>query len=199
MQKKILAAIGAAMLLAAVGLTGCSGEDGQTSSVASVASSEASSTVESETPSSNTSEEPQESGVTASELEAAFEEKFAANPIDEAYNQQIDNVGTNQEIMSLASTYAGLWNAEISHAYEELIQNQTCGNGLDEVKADQKKWEQEKDAKIAEIRDSISGDGSTVQMERAVKIKDFYREKAKELYSQLYACDPDYDYIYTPY
>lgn len=197
MKKSMLAAIGASLLIAALALTGC-GATGENSS--SAESAVPSSQIESSTPvisadvSSEASTLP--SGVPADD--AAFAAKFEENPLDEAYDQQMADAATTLEIYSIANTYSGLWSAEITHAYDELEKHLTDGD-LSEIRANKSNWEATRESEIEKLQDSVTGDGSSAQMERAILVMEFYRDKAKELYGYLYRADPDYTYVYAPY
>lgn len=188
MKKRILAAMLAAMALGAITLTGCSfGEN----------STESSSAVENtQVVSSETISEPEVS----SKQEATkpvgtdFEAKFAQNPIDADYDTRIAEASTTKDMLDMESTFADLWKAEVNHAYQQLILLDAEG-----AEEDQQNWNNTLNSEIQLIRDSVSGSGTFMQLEAATKIKNFYREKAKSLYEQLYALDPDYTYIYAPY
>ncbi len=198
MKQKWIALICGAMLVAAIGLTGCGESSTTESSTAPVVSTSSQTESTASESTSSAAQSSTESETSDPVLEEAFEKKFEENPIDAAYNQQSEEVTTNQEMIALESTYAGLWKSEISHAYQLLMEKQTCGNGQQEIEADQKAWNDGLEDAIAKIK-SEAGDGTNGTLESAMGVKNLYRDKAKELYSQLYQCDPDYDYIYTPY
>ncbi len=191
MKQKILAALLAAMAVAAVSLAGCGATGGEASSGgADAAASPASSAAEESAPASDAAPSGSESGA-----DADFEAKFAENPLDASYSEQADQLSTTQELVSLASTYAGLWNSEIIHAYEELLQYPD----QEEVAQDQQTWDAEKDDRLAALLSEVTGEGTAAQIEKNTIAMNFYRDKAKELYRQLYARDPDYTYSYLPY
>lgn len=200
MLKKILIATLCAAMVSAVALTGCSSGESTTSSSASESSQTESTVVSNSSDStlSSAEESGSESSATASVDTEAFEALFAQNPIDAAYETQMNEVSTNQEIISVTNTFSGLWNDEISHAYSELLKK-TQGSEKEAIEKDQSNWNATKDGQLQEIENSITGDGSTIQMERAIRVKDFYRDKAKSLYEKLYQYEPDFTYIYTPY
>ena len=189
MKKNVWIAVLAAAMVSAVSLAGCgSGEPVQPEASSAVVSSHtAPSSVESE---ASSSEAPSESG-------NDFEAVFAANALDADYEAQMETVSTTREIISVANTFAGLWNTEISNAYTQLLT--TDGIDVKAIEADQRDWYNNLSDELEKIQQSVEGDGSTTQTERAILIKDFYREKAKALYEQLYQINPDYTYAYAPY
>lgn len=198
MKRKTLAAILGVSMLAAVALTGCGAETATESGAPS-------STVSQETPradevseaSSAPSDASSESSET-SEAEGSFEAYFAENPLDEAYDQQMQMVVANTEMISAADTYAGLWDDEVTHGYDLLIQHAE-GDEKTALEAEKNNWNASKTEKATNEARKISGDGSMVRVERAMRVKDFYREKAKEVYARVYQITPDFEFIYTPY
>ncbi len=188
MKKKILAAMLAAMAVGAMALTGCSfggGEPAESSSAAEnsqVVSSEDTSSEESSTP-DNVITEP-----------AAFEDVFAKNPIDAAYDIESPEALTTLDMVNLENKYADLWKEEVNHAYQQLIQR-----GAEGAEADQQTWNNALTGELQLLKDSVTVTGSLAQVEYGIKVKNFYREKAEALYKQLYALNPDYTYIYAAY
>ena len=185
MKKKILAAMLAALAVGAMALTGCSFGGGDSTDSdpvvenSAAASSDAGST-ETAVPDIGTVDQ------------AAFDAKFAANPIDAAYAVESQESLTNLEMVSLEEKFANLWIDEINAAYSQLVAANVEG-----ILDDKKNWNDSLDSELDLIGNSVDGQGSLVRVERAMKIKNFFRDKAKALYTQLYALNPDYDYHYN--
>ncbi|MDD5953400.1 MAG: hypothetical protein PUC32_07130 [Oscillospiraceae bacterium] len=197
MQKKPLAILAVSLLAASLALSGCGDTQPAASSTAPSESVSSASNVSSTSEAASAGAEADESSSDVpAKTDEKFEAKFAENPIDASYDQQSGEVSTNAEMISLEETYAGLWKSEISHAYQQLLEQHSDTQAIEE---DQKAWNDNLSDQVQQIKDSVTGDGSAVTLERAVKLKNFYREKAKSLYSQLYAYDQEYTYIYTPY
>ncbi len=184
MKKKILAAMLAALAVGAMALTGCSmGGD----------STEPSQNVENAGVVSNDTASDKTSTPVISDADlAAFDAKFAANPIDAAYAVESQESMTNLDMVSLEEKFANLWIDEINAAYSQL----TAAN-VDGILDDKKNWNDNLDSELDQIGNSVDGQGSLVRVERAMKIKNFFRDKAKELYGKLYAINPDYNYHYN--
>ena len=195
--KKISLLIGCllASSVAAVSLAGC-GSDAPAPETSAEA---VSSTASYETPRADEgpSSSP-EADASEAVSDSGFEAYFAENPLDADYEIQMGTAYNTQEIVSVANTYAGLWRSEISHAYARLLE-EADDDSAAEIEADQESWNNHLESALDQISQSIGGDGSAIQAERAVRVKEFYREKAKELYEKLYQLDPDYTYQYMPY
>lgn len=192
MKKKVLIAMLAAVMVSAAVLAGCGSSEPVQPESSSAAVSEASQPAD---PASSEAES--STAETPSAISGDFEKKFDENPLDADFEAQMESASTTQEIFSVANTYGGLWSSEVAYAYSQLLN--APGANVSEIEADQKKWNDNLSAELARIQQSVEGDGSTVRTEQAIRIKDFYREKAKSLYAQLYQLNPDYTYDYTPY
>ena len=187
MKKKILAAMLAALAVGAMALTGCS--------FGSADPAESSSAAEnSEVVSSETSSEESSTPDNVIVEPAAFEDVFAENPIDAAYDIENAEAMTTLDMVNLEKKYADLWKEEVNHAYQQLIQL-----GAEGAEADQQAWNNAVTGELQLIKDSVTVTGSLAQVEYGIKVKNFYREKAEALYKQLYALNPDYTYIYAAY
>ena len=185
MKKKILAAMLAALAVGAMALAGCS-TGGNTTDVSSdnteVISSEADVSSEESSIPDNVIVEP-----------VVFEVKFAENPIDAAYDAESVDAVTTLAMSNLENKYAELWKAEIDHAYQQLFTH----SGMEYMADDQKKWNNTLESELQLIRDSITDTGTIASLDYAIKVKQFYRDKAESLYEQLYTVDTDYTYAYT--
>jgi uncharacterized protein YecT (DUF1311 family) len=130
----------------------------------------------------------------------AFNKKFKNNPIDERYAAEMSTLITTQDIVQLSSQFTSYWNKEITHALDELkakLEKSDAGK-WSEIQADQKKWEDGKEAAIADIsKKAQAGGGSVAQVVTSSKVMEYYRERAAALYRILYDYEPDYAYAYT--
>lgn len=195
-MKKLLIAVLAAAAVCAGVLTGCGAEpetteiDMKTPSV-STTSSEAASQKPEET------SQPEE---TASQAPAGdFEGYFAQNPLDAGLNLQLANLNSTSEMVSAVNTFAGLWRDEVSHAYE-LLMKDAEGVARGQLEDAQTAWNSNHAADAEAAANAVpAGSGSAARLEQAMAVKEFYREKAKELYQQVYDKDPNYTYVYAPY
>jgi ABC-type glycerol-3-phosphate transport system substrate-binding protein len=197
-MKKLTAFLAAAMLLSAVALTGCSQSAEEGSSTESAVSSAVESTAASEDVSSEVvSSEDASSEEESRDPESTtddFTTVFAENPIDTDYEQQMAEAVTSQDMIAVSTTYAGLWEAEVAHAYDLLLQS-----GAPDIAEEEATWESTKDDQLQALYDTIGDDGSAALVSRASVTMNFYRDKAEELYRQLYQYNPDFTYLYSPY
>lgn len=207
----------AALLLAA--LAGCGGKNtpgGESSlpssgvaGVSSVAASSAppqsnaASSTASSAVSSNAGQPPAESQngpvVSVQTDDKAFNQKFAANPIDPAYIKESANAISNVDMMNTSGKYAALWEKEVSHAWSELSKYMASDSSEKpkQYKAEQEKWQSGKDAALKKISDdALAEGGSMASLNKASKIMDFYRNRAAQLYKELYGYNKDYTYAY---
>ncbi|WP_411676399.1 lysozyme inhibitor LprI family protein [Caproicibacter sp.] len=128
-----------------------------------------------------------------------FNQKFSENPVDKAYIKESDQAVSTVDMVNVSQKYAGLWQKEIDHAWSELSQEMSSDSSGKpaELKAEQKKWEDEKDAKLKKIvSDALSGGGSMAEVNAASQEMDFYRSRAAQLYRELYDYDKNYSYAY---
>lgn len=196
MKKRYLAILAAAAIAASVSLTACGGAEGgtepsqsETEEVSSVIRADESSSAAASEASVQDDSAPTKDG---------FEKTFSENPLDAAYNKQMDTLTTNQDMISATETFAGLWNDEINHAYEQLMKV-VSDDEKKELEARREKWQDELDSRLQDIAESVTGDGSALRLERAMRVKDFYRTEAMDLYEQLYEYNKDFTYLYAPY
>lgn len=201
MKKRTLAILAAIAIAASISLTACGGAtedngkpaENDSKAVASeIRADESSSAAESEATSETSSQQDSD------QSEESFEKKFSENPLDAAYNAQMDAVTTNLDMINTTTTFAGLWNDEVNHAFDLLLKA-TDGSAKAAVEKQKEQWEDELESKLQDIAESVTGDGSAIRLERAMRVKDFYRTQAMNLYEQLYQYDKDFTYIYAPY
>ena len=126
-----------------------------------------------------------------------FEEVFAQNPIDAAYQEEEVNALTNQEMLQLSQKYADVWETEVEWAYQALV-DAASGEAKSQYEEEQVRWPSERQSKLEEIASAAgTGGGSLAGLTQATQTMEFYRERAKELYEQLYQYQPDYSYAYS--
>lgn len=129
----------------------------------------------------------------ASSPETAFDQKWAENPLDAAYEKDSEEADSMQEMISLANTYAVQWQSAMIDAYKKLF----AASGNDPaVEQAQQTWEDEAAAFLQDLSASAQT-GTSGALSAATQKMEFYRSRAKALYEQLYAYDPDFTYDQT--
>ena len=129
-----------------------------------------------------------------------FNEKFAANPIDEAYIAESNDAVSTLDMLKLSNQYSDIWKTEADHAYSELEKFMAADSGgkPQEYKAEQGKWLSDQKAALQKIaNDAQAAGGSMAQVDAASQTMDYYRSRAAQLYRELYGYDEDYTYAYT--
>ncbi|MVB10900.1 hypothetical protein CAFE_16010 [Caprobacter fermentans] len=129
-----------------------------------------------------------------------FNQKFSENPVDKAYIKESDQAVSTVDMVNVSQKYAGLWQKEIDHAWSELSQKMSSDSSGKpaELKAEQEKWQNEKDTKLKKIvSDALSGGGSMAEVNAASQEMDFYRSRAAQLYRELYDYEKNYSYAYS--
>lgn len=128
-----------------------------------------------------------------------FNKKFKNNPIDERYAAEMSTLITTTDIVELAGKFTTYWNKEIAHAMDELKAKLESSDAQkwSEIQAGQKKWEDGKEDAIAEIGKSVTTGGSLARVTTSVKVMEYYRARAAELYRILYDYEPDFTYAYV--
>ncbi|QAT48294.1 DUF1311 domain-containing protein [Caproiciproducens sp. NJN-50] len=130
----------------------------------------------------------------------AFNQKFAGNPVDKAYIKESDQAVSTVDMVNVSRKYAGLWQKEIDHAWSGLQKKMSADSSGKpaELKAEQQKWEDGKDAALKKITSSaLSAGGSMAEVNAASQEMDFYRSRAAQLYRELYNYDKNYSYAFT--
>lgn len=197
MKKRTLAILAAVAIAASAALTACGGTGDETGNQGENVPEAVSSAIRADESSSAAESEAATQDDSAPTLDG-FEKKFSENPLDAAYNAQMETVTTNQDMISTTTTFAGLWKDEVNHAFDLLLKA-TDGSARADVEKQKEQWEDELESKLQDIAESVNGDGSAIRLERAMRVKDFYRTQAMDLYEQLYEYDKDFTYIYAPY
>lgn len=119
-----------------------------------------------------------------------FEKRFAENPLDASYKEQAKGLVSNKEMAELAETYAGYWEDTVNNAYERLME---LSNQDEQVKKGQDAWLNGYRKAMQDISAQVAGiGGSMASVEEATLRMEYYRNRAKELYSKIYAYDPDF-------
>ncbi len=205
-RSRILAAMLAVSLTAGAVLTGCSGEQAaeSASEASSAVSSETSpasgSEASSETDSSSQSEasEGADSSSESQGEQSGFDAVFAQNPLDAAFTEQMDGAVTTQDMLSVASTFSGLWEDEVNHAYE-LLKNAVPADQKEDAEKEKEFWDTEKEARKNEAMDTITGDGTSASLEKAIVVMNLYKNQARSIYQIVYENGGEITYAYAPY
>ncbi len=123
-----------------------------------------------------------------------FDEKFADNPIDQAYIQDNNQAISNKDMVEVSQKYAEIWREEVAYAYETLLEK-VSDDRKATLESEQQAWSDGTEAALEEFRaDAQAVGGTMAQVDEASRVMDYYRSWAVELYEELYAIDPNYTY-----
>lgn len=129
--------------------------------------------------------------------EAKFNAYFKLNPIDKAYDEKMLNAVSTKDMVTVNSDFSNAWKSEITSVYNRLM-SVLSGAEKERVTTEQSQWEQGKDAAIRKINDDAAKIGGTLsQITAASDVMNYYKNRAKALYMELYAYDPNYKYAYA--
>jgi uncharacterized protein YecT (DUF1311 family) len=125
---------------------------------------------------------------------------FKKNPIDAEYIKESKTAISTVDMINLSDKFANVWQKEIEHAYSELekyLKTDSSYNAK-KLEAEQKKWEDGKDAAIRLIGQEAQSTGGTMaQVDATSKVMDFYRSRAAQIYRELYNYDQNFSYAYS--
>ena len=200
----LAAAVGLAALVGCTGDNGTEDPPGSSSAPTSSASSEESAPQPDgeapSTPESSTEpapEPPEDSPGQVLPVETenpGFDEKFADNPIDQAYIQDNNQAISNKDMVEVSQKYAEIWREEVAYAYETLLEK-VSDDRKATLESEQQAWNDGTEAALEEFRaDAQAVGGTMAQVDEASRVMDYYRSRAVELYEELYAIDPNYTY-----
>lgn len=209
----LLAAVISASMLTACGGKGGSNESSSTVSSQSAVSSQAGSSSEessaatsveaASTASSEVLSQPAESEngpvISVQTDDKEFDKKFAGNPIDKAYIKDNAAAISNVDMVNVSDKYTEIWKKEITHAYAELENHMKLDSSKkpQQLKAEQEQWVSGADAALKKISEEAqAAGGSMAQVNEASKRMDYYRNRAAQLYRELYAYNKNYSYEY---
>lgn len=198
MRKFLLA--GAALWIAACAALayGCSGGTvlNHSSAAASGAASAESSSAQASSPAVSAAADVSSSESESSTPVEDFDEFFSMNMLDVMYTQEMNQAATTMEMARTADSFCQAWQNEITNGYDQLLEAAPASE-LDTVKADQKSWEDGKDAALQKIADDAAKQGGTLaQVNASIQAKDYYRARAEEIYRQLYQYNPNFTFGY---
>lgn len=177
MKKHLLFGLSAAAVMLSV-FAGCSEQEPVSSMPQVVSSSAVSSTVSSQ----------------AAALD--FESYFETNPIDPAYQETFNQAVSNTEMVRIANQFADIWKQEIESGYQKLL-SAAPGEEQADIEKQQAKWQTESQGRIDEIVQKAQETGGTMgNVQSAVDVMNFYRERAKEVYASLYEYDQNFPFVY---
>jgi uncharacterized protein YecT (DUF1311 family) len=129
-----------------------------------------------------------------------FNALFKKNPIDAEYIKESKTAISTVDMINLSDQFAKVWQKEVEHAYSELekhLKTDSSGNAK-KLEAEQKKWEDGKDAAIRLIGQEAQSTGGTMaQVDATSKVMDFYRSRAAQIYRELYNYDQNFSYAYS--
>lgn len=127
---------------------------------------------------------------------AAFDQKFKNNPIDQQYLKEMQNVVSNVDMVTVSEKYTSLWKTEIEQAYKKL-QN-LAADDKEAYAEEQAQWEKDTPAALEKIYESAgSVGGSLAAVNAASQTMDYYRTRAAQIYAELYTYDPNFTYEFS--
>jgi uncharacterized protein YecT (DUF1311 family) len=129
-----------------------------------------------------------------------FNKIFAENPIDAAYIKESDEAISTVDMVTVSEKYSEIWQKEVEHAWAQLSDKLSTetDSKAEELKAEQEKWENEKDAAIKKITsEALNAGGSLAEVNAISQVMDFYRSRAAQLYRELYDYDKNFSYAYS--
>ena len=207
-MKKILYII-AFILILSVLFTGCKGKTNSSSSlgsdystiessssqdeISSAVSSDVSSDIISDVSSSTDDEHGFMPSIDSDNTE--FLKIFNANSLDSAYEEELETAFSAKQWVEISQKYANFWLAEIDNAYKCLLVE---ADDTAAIKAEQSNWLSSCDDKIHQIESEITADGgSLARFNAANEVMLLYRERAADLYEQLYAYDQNFTFSFV--
>lgn len=125
--------------------------------------------------------------------DTGFDQKFAQNPLDTQYAAQMENASSTGQMIGVNSQFIELWKTEVDTAYKALLEK-APENQKDSIRTQQEEWVSGTGSAMEGF--SSGKEGSAGQLETSGQILLYYRERAAELYAQLYAIDPDFSFQY---
>lgn len=118
--------------------------------------------------------------------EADFKKAFDGNPIDKAYDSEINDAGTNYDMMKVAGKFVEIWETEVGIANKKAGQA-LSGSALNAYRADQKAWSDKKEAALNKLQKDIQDEGgSNAALELSMQTADFYRSRVYKIYLAVY-------------
>ena len=126
----------------------------------------------------------------------AFNEKFAQNSIDAAYEEEIAVAVSVTEMVEICQQYTDFWSAEVDNAYMHLLAVADEDRYAD-YRAEQEEWIAGKDGEIAEITEAAQAEGGSMALlNGASQVMNYYRDRAMALNEELYQYDPDFEFSF---
>lgn len=128
-----------------------------------------------------------------------FDQKFKDNPIDKAYIKASNNAISSVDMVNVSNQYAMIWAEEVTSAYNKLGKLAT-GDALKKIQNEQATWTNGKTDALKKIStDAQAAGGTMAQVNEASGIMDLYRNRAAQVYKELYGYDKNYTYALTVY
>ena len=170
-----------------------SSTDDTSSTVSSDASSDVSSAVTSDISSGNSDDHSFMPSIDSDNT--AFLEKFNSNSLDSAYEEELETAFSAKEWVQISQKYANFWLSEIDNAYKCLLVE---ADDTASIKDEQAAWLSSCDEKIQQIESEATADGgSLARFNAANEVMLLYRERAAQLYEQLYAYDQTFTFSFV--
>jgi len=126
---------------------------------------------------------------------SAFLEKFNANSLDSAYEEELETAFSAKQWVEISQKYADFWLKEIDNAYKCLLVE---ADDTASIKSEQANWLTSCENKKHDIETQAGAEGGSLSSFTAAnEIMLLYRERAAALYEQLYAYDPDFSFSFV--
>ena len=124
----------------------------------------------------------------------AFNELFAGNDIDKAYNDELKMAESTLEMRSITQKYADQWKSEQQEAYLKLYdQLQELPEEQEKLVESQNSWNSQLDTELQKFLDEASGSGSNGVLAADSAILNYYKGRAAVLYHQIYLLTGSFD------
>lgn len=122
----------------------------------------------------------------------SFEEKFAENQLDPAYEEAGMYAVTSKDMADLAVLYAGYWEQEVDMAYDKLME---LSDNEPSFIEEQNTWINGRKEAMQQIADQVAGIGGSMRSVESACLKmEYFRTRAMEIYKEIYTYDPDFTF-----
>ena len=129
--------------------------------------------------------------------DTAFNEKFAQNTLDLAYEEEMMSALSANEWVDICSNYSQLWKNEADNAYKELLAV-VPDDRYTTLREEQEQWATDVEGQIQDIRSSAQTEGgSLVMFNASSEIMLLYRTRAAELDQELFDYNPDFSFNFA--
>lgn len=126
-----------------------------------------------------------------SEMPSDFEQQFAKNTIDVAFQNELDGAASTTAMINVYGKYMALWDKEVDNVYNKLKTMKP--DNLEQIQAEQGKWRSSVETDIDEAQQAVNGDSQgNIALQKSKIAYDAYRNRAVALYRYLYQVDKNF-------